>query len=370
MFNQEESPPREKRKRPDNSTQYVNPDMLILARDYEGHTQTSLSRELSFTQASLSRYESGLLDIPEEHLIEIANALNRPLSFFYRQERLYGASGLYHRKRSHLSAKELRRIHAQVNDLRIQSSILLEEAEIESAYSFHRLGPGVTATPEEAAQRLRHLWQLPTGPVRNLVASIEEAGGIVFCCEFGTPKVDGISQWPLDNPASPPVLFVNDSIPGDRQRFTLAHEMGHIAMHYVPSDGDEENEADRFASEFLMPAHEIRHDLRKLTLEKASSLKSYWKVSMAALVRRAFDLKTITERQYRHLNMLLSKYGYRKVEPGLIPQEEPKLFDEIIEVHRTHHRHLDADLATRLGMFQEQFQDRFGHGLSGLRLVV
>jgi Zn-dependent peptidase ImmA (M78 family) len=344
--------------------------MLILAREYAGYTQTSLSKELSFTQATLSRYESGLLDIHDEHLAEIARILHRPLSFFYRQERLYGASGFYHRKRTRLSMKELKRIHAQVNDLRIQSSILLQDAEIESAYCFHRLGAGVCTSPEDAARRLRHLWQLPTGPIRNVVASIEEAGGIVFCCEFGTPKVDGISQWPLDDPDSPPVLFVNEAVPGDRQRFTLSHEIGHIAMHYVPSDGDEETEADRFASEFLMPADEIRHDLRRLTLEKASALKPYWKVSMAALVRRAHDLKMIPERRYRHLNMLLSKYGYRKVEPCPIPKEEPRLFDEIIEVHRTHHRHLDSELAGRLGLFEDEFQDKFGHGLSGLRLVV
>jgi len=344
--------------------------MLGLARDYLGMTQAGLAARLSFTQTTLSRYEAGILDVPDDHLVEIAQVLNRPLSFFFRDDRVYATSGFYHRKRTKLSAKDRKRVHAQVNDLRIQANMLLHEAQIESAYRFHQLGSAVCGSPERSARQLRQLWQLPPGPIRNVVSAIESAGGIVFSCEFGTDRIDGISQWTLDNPTSPPVLFVNEAMPTDRQRFTLSHEIGHISMHYVKPDGDGEDEADRFASEFLMPADEIKPELRRITLEKAAALKSYWKVSIASLIRRARDLETITDRQYRQFCMLLSKFGYRKVEPVPLPRERPRLFDEIIEAHRQYHHHDDAELAERLGMFEADFQSRFGHGLNGLRLVV
>lgn len=45
----------------------------------------------------------------------------------------------------------------------------------------------------------------------------------------------------------PPLFFVNVTIPADRVRFSLAHEIGHIVMHQLPTD-DMEREADRFAS--------------------------------------------------------------------------------------------------------------------------
>src|SRR5262249_10300310 len=160
----------------------------------------------------------------------------------------------------------------------------------------------------------RHLWGLPLGPVRSVVGEIERAGGIIFRCGFNTMKVDAISQWPPDAPELPPVFFVNEDIPGDRMRWTLAHELGHIVMHHLPTD-DPEGEADRFASEFLMPGREIVAELNPFSLHRAAALKPYWKISMAALVRRAHDLKCISNRKYEYLNTQLAKLGYKKCEP-------------------------------------------------------
>jgi len=348
----------------------ANPEMLILARELAGETQSSMATKLSFSQGTLSRYESGLLSVPDEHLNEIATTLDRPLSFFHRDAKLYGSSGFFHRKQSRLTQKELRRIHAHANEMRIRADLLLREAEVETDARFYRLPREKYGTPEAAARELRRVWQLPGGPVRSVVGSIESAGGIVFLCDFKTPLVDGLSQWPIDDPTAMPVLFVNGDAPGDRMRFTLAHELGHIVMHHVPPEDDPEDEANAFASEFLMPAAEIADDLSRLTLEKAASLKSFWRTSIASIVRRAFTLEKITERQYRYLCMQIAKLGYHRREPIPIPQEEPELFDAIVKVHRTEHRHSDAQMAERMGMYLEEFQNEFGRSYSGLRLLA
>lgn len=344
-----------------------NPDMMILAREWQGMSQSALAKTISSTQATVSRYESGLITPIEEHLSRIADALDRPLSFFFLEERTYGASSMFHRRRKNLTLTEEKRIHAQVNELRIRASILLIEAEIESRFCFHRLALDQDG-PEKAAQKLRQLWQLPGGPVRSVVASIERAGGIVFRCPFGTDKVDGVSQWPLDSDGAPPVLFVREDCPGDRQRFTLSHEIAHLVMHHLPTE-DPENEADRFASEFLMPAREIAPELDRLTLQKAAALKCYWKVSMAAIIRRAFDLARITERQYRYFNIEMAKRGYKKCEPALIPSEEPSLFRAILDVHRNNHNRSPAELSALLGMKEHQFRQQFWQSSLGLRIA-
>ena len=98
------------------------------------------------------------------------------------------------------------------------------------------------------------------------------------------------------------------------------HEIGHIIMHQMPSD-EMEAQSDRFAAEFLMPASEIKSDLRQLRLQQLPALKTIWKVSMAAVVKRAFDLGQITERQYRYLFTELSMQGWRTKEPIQIPVE-------------------------------------------------
>ena len=168
---------------------------------------------------------------------------------------------------------------------------------------------------------------------------------------FGTRKLDAISQW---LPGQRPLFFVNDEAPGDRLRFTLAHEIGHIVMHTLHSE-DQEREADEFSAEFLMPENDIKADLRSLTLAKLGPLKHYWKVSMAALIRRARDLNQITERQYRRFLTKLNALNYRTNEPNPIPQEEPHLIKEIIEVHRTAHSYSAAELSLAASLKVEEF---------------
>ncbi|WP_410672237.1 ImmA/IrrE family metallo-endopeptidase [Amycolatopsis sp. cmx-4-68] len=62
-----------------------------------------------------------------------------------------------------------------------------------------------------------------------------------------------MSTWPT---GQQPLILLNRGRLPDRERFTLAHEVGHLLMHELPAD-DQEKEADRFAGEFLAPAEEL-----------------------------------------------------------------------------------------------------------------
>jgi Zn-dependent peptidase ImmA (M78 family)/transcriptional regulator with XRE-family HTH domain len=313
-----------------------NPEMLVLAREAEGVTQSELARSSSMAQGSISKIESGMLSITQEQLERIAQKLDFPTSFFFQSDPVYGygSSCYYHRKRQNIPVSDLRRTLAQINILRIQLTKLLRGAEIETNNKFHRFDIAeYDNSPEKIARLVRGTWNLPPGPVQSLVGAIEDAGGVVFRCPFGTKKVDAISQW---LPGLPPLFFVNADIPGDRCRFTLAHELGHLIMHQIPTP-DIEKEADRFAAEFLMPAKEIGPHLRQLSIQRLAAMKPYWKVSMAAILRRAFDLGKITVFTYRKLNTQISKYGLKMSEPAPILFEEPEVIKDILEVHRVDH---------------------------------
>jgi len=204
--------------------------------------------------------------------------------------------------------------------------------------------------------------------VRSVTATIERAGGLVFRCPFGNIRVDGISQWPLDAPELPPVFFVNEDAPGDRQRWTLCHEIGHVAMHHLPTDKPED-EANLFASEFLMPSEEIAPELSRLTLQKAAALKAYWKVSMQAIIRWAHTLGRLTKNQYQYLFKQLSLRGYRKCEPVLIPPEDPLMMKEIFDTHHRHHGRSVSVLSALVGETEANFRERYWNSLSGFKLV-
>lgn len=317
--------------------------MLILAREARGLTQSELAKAIGVTQAKISKYENGMMPVLQDDLAEIAKALNYSEELFFQTDKVYGlgSSVLFHRQRRSVPIFIQRKFQAHINIMRMQVDRLLRAAEINTTSRFPQLDiDSCGGTAEGVADYVRAAWQLPIGPVPNLTAAIESAGGIVIKCSFETHQIDAVHLWVSD---LPPLFFVNRDLPGDRLRFTLGHEIGHAIMHGIPTEKMEQ-EADQFAAELLMPRENIRKFLRNITLQRAAILKPHWKVSIAALIRRAKDLGEITERQYTKFCAGLSALGYRTNEPIPISVEEPTVLRELIAVHQGPLHYTGADL--------------------------
>jgi Zn-dependent peptidase ImmA (M78 family) len=344
-----------------------NPEMLILARELVGLTQGELAIRVSLSQAEISKIE-GAIRVPQEGQVEtFAKHLRCPMEFFYLPDsvRSFGSSCVYHRKRQSTPQGVLRRLLALVNKRRIQVKRLLYATEIVDNL-FPRMDVDEFAGgAKEAARALRASWKMAPGPIPNLTKAIEDAGGIIIRCDFGTNKVDAVSHW---TPDCPPLFFINHAIPTDRMRFSLAHEIGHIVMHQLPTD-DMEREADRFASEFLMPEEAIAGQLQDLSLPRLATLKPYWKTSMAALLKRAGDLEAIPKRTKNYLWFRMGQLGYKMKEPVSIPPEFPTLLAEIIELHRKQLGYSVQDLATLIVATEEEVRAEFLPQGAGFRLV-
>ncbi len=325
----------------------VNPRMLVLARESRGLSQADLATAVNVTQGKVSKFENGLLDPSDVDLKRIAAILEYDPEFFCQSHQLYGlgSSLLFNRKRRTAPIYVQRRVVALVNVVRMQIERLLRGAEIGVENRFERLDiDRFDGDAEAVARRIRLAWRLPPGPVVNLTAALENAGGIVAVFDFDTDRIDAAHLW-LDG--QPPMFFMNSKVPGDRHRFSLAHELGHAIMHTLPSD-DVETEADRFASELLMPAEEIGPALNGLTIQRAAQLKMQWKVSMQALIVRARHLRRISEQRYKSLYTQISIHGFRRNEPYPISFEQPTVLNELIKIHRQYHGYSEDDMARLL----------------------
>jgi Zn-dependent peptidase ImmA (M78 family)/DNA-binding XRE family transcriptional regulator len=325
------------------STERFNGDLVALAREARGLTQTELARRACVGQGTVSKLENGLLEQPsEEAIARLAGALRYPPEFFFQNEPLASVGGLMFRRRLSLSPKRLRKLEADLNVVRLQVQALLRGIEIQADRALPRLDLEDYGSPSEAARMLRAAWRLPGGPVRDLTATIESAEAIVIALDFGTSKADAAHQWP---PGRPAFFFVNTTTPGDRLRFSLAHELGHAVLHHTPTP-DPETEANLFAGELLMPGREIKPMLAQgLTFSKLAELKRHWRVSMAALIMRAHQLGAITDRQRRSWFQRLSQRGWRTTEPVQIPREQPRILSEILQIHARDHGYGIAELA-------------------------
>jgi Zn-dependent peptidase ImmA (M78 family) len=280
----------------------------------------------------LSRFEAGLSKPTPEQLKRIADALEYPEHFFFFSDPIYGpsTSEFFHRKRKAVPVKALDKIHAQLNVRRIHISRLTRATEI--SVSVPRIDPDeFNGDVEEIARAVRAMWQLPRGPVKNVVSTIEDAGGVVIRMPFETSGVDAVSWW---TPGDPPMFVVNERMPADRERLTLCHELAHLVMHTVATP-DMEDEANRFAAAFLMPAEDIKSNLSEVSLRSLAALKQHWQVSMQALLKQAMRLGTVDASRAKYLWAQLSSAGYRTREPAELdfPKEEATLLRELVETH-------------------------------------
>lgn len=344
----------------------INPKMIVLGRESRGITQNELADMLSITQGKMSKIENGLISVSEDDLIKLSNILKYPQHFFMQTEQIYGlgVSELYHRMRKEIPIRISKKVHAVVNILIIHMDRLLKSTDYGDLEIYH-MDIDENGSPENIAQMVRATWRLPSGPIENVVTTIENAGGIIIPCNFETNKIDAISIW---IPKLPPLFFININVPTDRLRFSLCHELGHIIMHKIPNM-DMERQADRFAAEFLAPAREIKPSLDNLNLEKLAALKQYWKVSMASFIYNAKSLNKITENQARYLYAQLGRLGYRTSEPFEPPKEQPRLFYDLFQFHLTQLNYTLPQLSELLAVEEDEIKSLYLTQEKHLKLV-
>lgn len=340
-----------------------NHHMLTLAREARGMTQAELAAAVSVGQGTLSKYETGLRTDPDDSFVaDLSHVLSYPASFFYQVGHPYGFPPFHYRKRKKLSAKALGRIVAEMNIRRMhvrklalsyetKSNRFIPEIDVDE-FQGRAKGP---PTIEDIARSVRESWMLPSGPVPSMVDLIEENGGIVIPCDFGSDLIDAMSQR-IDG--LPILFFINVNVPTDRLRHTLAHELAHMVLHTVTfkADDEMEQEADSFAGSFLLPADEFKAQLRRFDLRHLANMKAYWKVSMAAIAVRAERLKLITPYQSKMFWIEMSKLGFRKREPNEPPPERPTKLRRMVEYHQHTLGYSDEDMANLLCVTASEFK--------------
>jgi Zn-dependent peptidase ImmA (M78 family)/transcriptional regulator with XRE-family HTH domain len=329
-----------------------NRHILLLARQYRAMSQAEVAAAAKIDQGHYSKIENGLLPHgpSEETLQALARALRFPASYFRQTDHVYGlpiSIHPMHRKRASVGERALRRIHADLNLRLVHLRRLLNAIDLKQHFTMPQIDVDEGGGAERVAEAVRKAWLIPPGPFVDLTGCVERAGGLVVFCNFADADVDGVT---LRAPDLPPCIFLNQTAPADRLRFSLAHELAHVVMHHVPT-ATMEDEADIFARSLLMPAKDIKKDLvGRLTLEKLGRLKLIWRVSMQALLMRATDLGTVTANQSQYLWRQISSLGYRKREPAELDfeAEKPGVFPRLIGIHLQDLGYTTADLAKAL----------------------
>ncbi|MEI9990294.1 MAG: XRE family transcriptional regulator [Rhizomicrobium sp.] len=298
---------------------------LSLARKRRGLTKKGLAEAIGVTPHTVLRYESGEMEPSGDVLQKIACALDFDVEFF--------------------SGDDVDEIHEEAASFRSMAAMTARQRDAALAAGslafifsdwiereFDLPAPQLELFPEEqpeiAARSLRQFWGLGERPIKNMVHLLEAKGVRVFALTENTRTVDAFSLWRGEQP----FVFLNTLKSAERSRFDAAHELAHLVLHHHggPQGRLAEEQADRFASSFLMPSADVKAVAPRVhTINQVIQLKTRWGVSALAMTYRLHKLGSITDWQYRTFCIRLSELG-RDKEPNGMMREQSAIWQKVL----------------------------------------
>lgn len=321
---------------------------LTEAREARGLSKTALAECIGVTRQTITNYENATHTPERKALLDLADHLNVPPTFFL--------SPATHRERNTIfwrslaSATKSSRTRAlrryewlkDIADYLNQFVVLPDENVPDYSLQGDDLLALSEVEIEALADRTRLYWGLGKGPISDVVLLLENNGTIVCRDELRANKLDAFSEWSLSD-KRPYVVLSSDKASAARSRFDAAHELAHLALHRsIPRSEVSpkkkfkliEEQANRFAAAFLLPAEAFASDFQAVDLNVFLLLKEKWRVSVALMIHRCRDLEILSEEGYKRMWIQYARKGWRKAEPldDLLKPEEPRLISRAIRL--------------------------------------
>lgn len=310
---------------------FFSGDQLRLARVAQALPLEEVASRVAATKQHISQLETGARKPSEGLDRALADALGVRTRFFY-------LNGVPHVRPEQIHFRKQLTTPISITSQVIARGTLLDRlaGELDGRLklpkvNFPDLRPSSLAEVDAAALEVRRYWGLGVdGPITSMIRVAEHAGAIVTDFVGLSERVDALS---MDRPR--PIIVRSDAKTSlARQRFDVAHEVGHLVMHrgIETGDRDTEEQAHRFAGAFLIPTAAFVREFprgHRLDWSALFSMKLRWQVAVRAIVYRAYDLGVLTAAQFRTANIQLVKTGQAKSEKydDELPLERGELLD-------------------------------------------
>jgi Zn-dependent peptidase ImmA (M78 family) len=319
-----------------------SPLRLSIARKRAMLNKKGFSDAIGVTQHAVVRWEKGQAVPTPENITAIVKALGFPERFFFGDD-LDEPNDASFRSQTSMSAA--------IRDAALAAGVLgfMISDWVENRFNLPEINvPDLRHYDAvSAARALREEWSLGERPITNMVHLLESRGVRVFSLAENTVKVNAYSIWRKEKP----YIFLNTFKSAESSRFDAAHELAHLVLH---QDGgytgrEAEDQANIFASSFLMPNADIRaHIPYVYDFSQIIRAKSRWRVSAAALCYRLHKMGIITDWKYRDFCIEMTSRGYNKNEPLPIDRETSEVWQKVLRAlwaEKTTQKHIADDLA-------------------------
>jgi len=310
-------------------------DRIKRARLSMGLSLRRLAAQVNLSHSAIQKYEKGM-DVPSSGvLLRLAEVLDVGFDYFFKENKVRLSNPNF-RKRYKLGKKNQRKLISEAEEF--LEKYLFLEGLFPSIVSSFRM-PKAAAKKvkklsdcEIIAESIRDEWNFGYDPIFPLIEGLESKGIKVVLLDIRMDSFDGCSAWINENL---PAIIISKNWPGDRQRFTIAHELGHLLLKKDNPELKDEQIANRFAGAFLIPREAVYFELgqhrHSFYIKELEELKLRYGASIGCWLHRANDLGIISDSFYRRIMIDFGKKGWRMEEPGQqLDPEKPQRFERLI----------------------------------------
>ena len=308
------------------------------ARVLRGLTQDALAQRLGdISKQGLSKFEKGDSAPNSTRILQLAKALNVKPEYFFRADAVELAP-LEFRKLARMPKYRQEQVAEQMRE-HLERYVALERCFDTGESPIQRLAPrslpiANIEEAEVAAQHLRDQLRIGGDAIAHLTELLEEHGIKVALLD-GVDDFDGACAATDDELHV--LIALNRNRPGERMRFTAAHELGHWVMAFAPDmlEAQVEHACHRFAGAFLYPADKVMtdfgtHKRSRVFAAELLNAKRRYGVSMQVALRRLKDLHLLTDAGYSAMFIEFSRNGWRTAEPEALRAEQPRRFESLV----------------------------------------
>ncbi len=227
------------------------------ARELAELTQEQVSAATGLGQTVIAEIEAGSRKLAATELVLLAEALDRPVDWFFSAS----PPAVVSRRSDPDVGGRSKVLDSRVERIARDVDFLIGEGEIPQVTRIALDPPMTVEASEEAAVEVRGKLGVQQGPLLNLQAHAERAGLFSFSLDLGRAGGDAAYVEVRDLG----VAVINGALEPGRRRFNLAHELGHHVFQdaYAPEVGlspqdDNEKMINAFAIHLLLPRGEVQ----------------------------------------------------------------------------------------------------------------
>ncbi|MBL8616360.1 MAG: ImmA/IrrE family metallo-endopeptidase [Deltaproteobacteria bacterium] len=298
-----------------------------------------LAKKAGCTAAWVSQIESGLRRLSADSAAPFAAALGVSVAFLTGADLEVTATPVQFRHVRSTKAAQRDRVTAGAAMVQHVVALMRAHQRLHNKLDLPTFSGAEPPEPEAAAAKVRDHWFVGSGVIPDLTGLLESWGAWVFTLPAEDRVVDAYSWWSREDAfiaSNPIALDPGVSVAGDgprnayRERFSLAHELGHLVMHRgldpaLVGTRAVEAEAHRFAGAFLVPAAAwLQRSPRSARWQDYLFESARWGVSTSVLLRRDFDLGLVPEARYRSAMIGLSATVGRRSEGSYLSPRAPE----------------------------------------------